>query len=302
MAGSLTPEQVRSYERDGYLFPVGVFDVDEVAAFRADFVAFEDRWSDAPGLARPFVQYVRDGMHVISPAADRMARHPAVLDVVESVLMVWTCEMLVKEPHSPQMLTMHQDHRYWGFGSSGDQVTAWVALSEVTDANGAMRFVRGSHLFGDVDHHDTFGADNVLSRGQEITIGHDPADEVVVALHPGELSLHHGTQRVGRATSRDRHPVRDALDPSGDRWRRLRHACPRRLLRRRVPDAARPRHGLRPGDGALPRTDAGRPRRHPRNRSWTADGLRPRPVSRVGGIREVDDHLRTGSGQSALDG
>ena len=73
MAGSLTPEQVRSYERDGYLFPVGVFDVDEVAAFRADFVAFEDRWSDAPGLARPFVQYVRDGMQVICPAADRIA-------------------------------------------------------------------------------------------------------------------------------------------------------------------------------------------------------------------------------------
>jgi hypothetical protein len=196
MAGSLTPEQVRSYERDGYLLPVGVFDVDEVAAFRADFEAFEHRWSDAPGLARPFVQYVRDGMQVICPAADRIARHPAVLDVVESVigpdLMVWTCEMLVKEPHSPQMLTMHQDHRYWGFGSSGEQVTAWIALSEVTDANGAMRFVRGSHLFGDVDHHDTFGADNVLSRGQEITIGHDPADEVVVALHPGELSLHHG--------------------------------------------------------------------------------------------------------------
>ena len=196
MAGSLTPEQVGSYERDGYLFPVGVFDADEAVAFRSDFEAFEDRWSDAPGLARPFVQYVRDGMQVISTAADRIARHPAVLDVVESVigpdLMVWTCELLVKEPQSSKMLTMHQDHRYWGFGSSGDQVTAWIALSEVTDTNGAMRFVRSSHLLGDVDHRDTFGADNILSRGQEVTVGHDPADEVVVALHPGELSLHHG--------------------------------------------------------------------------------------------------------------
>jgi hypothetical protein len=55
-----------------------------------------------------------------------------------------------------------------------------------------MHFVRGSHRLGDVDHRDTFGADNILSRGQEITVGHDPADEVVVALRPGELSLHHG--------------------------------------------------------------------------------------------------------------
>ena len=35
MAGSLAPGQVGSYERDGHLFPVGVFDADEAAAFRA---------------------------------------------------------------------------------------------------------------------------------------------------------------------------------------------------------------------------------------------------------------------------
>jgi len=206
LAGSLTPEQVESYERDGYLFPVGVFDATEAAEFRVDLEAFEDRWRDSPGLAHPFVQYLRDGMQVVSPAADRIVRHPVVLDVVESVvgpdLMVWNCELLVKEPHSPKMLTMHQDHRYWGFGSSGDQITAWIALSEVTDANGAMHFVRGSHLLGDVDHHDTFGADNILSRGQEITVGHDAEDEVVVALHPGEMSLHHGLMFHGSGPNR----------------------------------------------------------------------------------------------------
>jgi len=196
MAGSLNAAEVAAYRRDGYLFPVPVLDVDEVADLRAGFEAFEDRWSDAPGLPRPFVQYLRDGMQVVSPVADRIARHPAVLDVVESILgpdlMVWTCEFLPKEPQSPKMLTLHQDLNYWGFEATGRHVTAWIALSEVDDANGAMHFVRGSHRWGSVEHHDTFGTDNILSRGQEVTVAHDPADEVVVALRAGQLSLHDG--------------------------------------------------------------------------------------------------------------
>ncbi len=194
--GSLTAAQVEAYGDDGYLFPVPVFDATETADLRAGFEAFEDRWRDSAELFRPFAQYLRDGMQVISPVADRIARHPAVLDIVESILgpdlMVWTCELLAKEPHSPKMLTMHQDLNYWGFEALGQHVTAWVALTEVTDANGAMHFVRSSHRWGNVEHHDTFGADNVLSRGQEVTVVHDPADEVVVALRPGDLSLHDG--------------------------------------------------------------------------------------------------------------
>ncbi|MEC8947688.1 MAG: phytanoyl-CoA dioxygenase family protein [Actinomycetota bacterium] len=197
MSGTLTAEQVEAYHRDGYLYPVPVLDADEVEDLRAAFKSFEDRWSDdTDHLPRPYAHYVRDGMQVISPAADRICRHPAVLDVVEAILgpdlLVWTCEFLVKEPHSPQMLTIHQDAHYWGFGPLDGLTTAWIALSEVTDANGAMHFVRGSHRLGNVDHHDTFGVDNILSRGQEVTVAHDPADEVVVALQPGEISLHHG--------------------------------------------------------------------------------------------------------------
>ena len=95
MSGTLTAEQVDAYHRDGYLFPVPVFDTDEVDDLRAAFESFEDRWSDDTALPRPYAQYVRDGMQVVSPAADRICRHPAVLDVVEAILgpdlLVWTC-------------------------------------------------------------------------------------------------------------------------------------------------------------------------------------------------------------------
>ena len=43
MAGSLALEQVGWYERDGYLFLVGVFDADEVVAFRS-VAAIQPEW------------------------------------------------------------------------------------------------------------------------------------------------------------------------------------------------------------------------------------------------------------------
>jgi hypothetical protein len=196
MGGALTAEAVASYWRDGYLFPIRVADAERAAAWRAQIEAFEARWRDDASLPRPFVDYTRANLHVVSSVAARLAHETAVLDVVESIIgpdiCCWMVELIVKEPRSPKLLTMHQDLTYWGLDGADGLVTAWLALSDVTVANGAMRFVRGSHHLGQVAHRDTFGHDNLLSRGQEVVVEHDPADAVDVELSAGELSLHHG--------------------------------------------------------------------------------------------------------------
>jgi len=145
---------------------------------------------------QPFGNYLQANMHLVSTAAAELAHHPAILDAVESIigpdLLVWTVELIIKPPHSPRMVTMHQDLTYWGLDGVDGVVSAWIALSDVTPANGAMRYVTGSHRFGQIDHRDTFGEHNILPRGQEVTFAHDPNDEVDVALAAGEVSLHHG--------------------------------------------------------------------------------------------------------------
>ena len=40
-------------------------------------------------------------------------------------------------------------------------------------------------------HRDTFAADNLLSRGQEIMVEVDESKAVELPLQPGEMSLHH---------------------------------------------------------------------------------------------------------------
>ena len=76
-------------------------------------------------------------------------------------------------------------------GETDDEVTAWIALSDVSIEAGCMRFLPGSHKGGLVAHNDTFADDNLLSRGQEIAdVDEDRA--MFGPLRPGEMSLHHG--------------------------------------------------------------------------------------------------------------
>lgn len=131
----MSSENVARYWRDGFLFPIRVMDADGAAGFRAEFEAFENDWSDVR-LPRPFNDYLRYNTQVVSPLACRLARLPAVLDCVEAILgpdlLLWSCEIIVKEPGTEKYLSMHQDLTYWCFGETGGQVTAWIALSTAT--------------------------------------------------------------------------------------------------------------------------------------------------------------------------
>ena len=63
-------------------------------------------------------------------------------------------------------------------------MTAWIALSESTSQNGAMRVIPGTHTSDVVPHKDTFAADNLLSRGQEVSVEVDEAKAVTLELSP----------------------------------------------------------------------------------------------------------------------
>ncbi|MEM9518741.1 MAG: phytanoyl-CoA dioxygenase family protein [Actinomycetota bacterium] len=194
MAEVSSATRTDAFWRDGYLFPTPVLDR-QTALAHAD--RFEQLRIERDGtLPKPFADYARTNFHMVSTLAADLAHHPAILDAVEALLgpdlLVWMVELIVKQPHSDKILTMHQDLNYWGFDHADREVTAWLALSDVSVANGAMSFVRGSHRHGSVDHHDTYGENNLLTRGQEISVDYDPVDEVAVELSAGQLSLHHG--------------------------------------------------------------------------------------------------------------
>lgn len=194
MGGGLTEEQRQSYHQNGFVAGVGVFDTGQVADARQQIEALErDHTTGAGG--HDLNQFFRVNGHLVIPLLSDLAATPAILDAVEGVLgpnlLVWSVELFIKEAGSDKTVSWHQDLTYWGMGETDGEVTAWVALSDVSVEAGCMRFIPGSHHGWIVDHEDTFGADNLLSRGQQIADVNE-ADAVHGPLRPGEMSLHHG--------------------------------------------------------------------------------------------------------------
>ncbi|MXW86525.1 MAG: phytanoyl-CoA dioxygenase family protein [Boseongicola sp. SB0673_bin_14] len=193
--GRLSEEDVAKYWRDGFLFPVPVFTAEEVAAARTSLEDMERDWLDG-GLPLPLNTYKRVNAQVVMPFLVGIARSPAILDVVEGILgpdiLIYAAEFFIKEPRTASIVSMHQDLTYWGLGAIDGLVTAWLALSPATVESGCMDFVRGSHRQPILPHEDTFDANNLLSRGQEVKVDIADEDKTPIMLEPGEMSLHHG--------------------------------------------------------------------------------------------------------------
>ena len=183
----LSSEDVARYRNQGYLAPIRALTGEEAAGYRRRLEAFE---ATHGGLDGP----LRHKSHLLFAWLDDLIRHPGILDPVEGVLgpniLCWGTSFFIKEPCNKSFVSWHQDSTYWGLDPA-DIVTAWVALSESTVENGAMRVVPGTHTMEQVAHRDTFAADNLLSRGQEIAVDVDENEAVALPLAPGEMSLHH---------------------------------------------------------------------------------------------------------------
>jgi hypothetical protein len=176
------------FREQGFVAPVPVLPPREAERYRQ---RLEKACAIQPETAQ---RVLKMKSHLVFGCLDELVRLPAILDAVEAVLgpdiLVWTSSMFAKNPASPDFVSWHQDLTYWGLDPP-DVVTAWLALTESTPANGCMRVVPGTHKADIVAHRDTFAPHNMLSRGQEVAVEVDEAAAVDLALNPGEMSLHH---------------------------------------------------------------------------------------------------------------
>lgn len=184
---SLSTMAIRQYEQHGYYAPVRALSTAEAADVRR---RLEDYERVSGGLSGP----LRHKTHLLFTFLNDLIRHPGILDPVEDLIgpniLCWGTSFFIKEARNPSFVSWHQDSTYWGL-EPPDIVTAWVAISESTLENGAMRVIPDSHIGEQMAHRDTFARDNLLSRGQEIAVDVDDSTAVDLVLQPGEMSLHH---------------------------------------------------------------------------------------------------------------
>ena len=184
---ALSEAAVRQYNEFGYYAPVPALTTAEAGAIRDKLERFE---ADAGVLAGK----LRHKSHLLFTWLNDLIRHPRILDAVEDIIgpniLCWGSSFFIKERHDRSFVSWHQDSTYWGLDPA-DVITAWIAFTDSSAANGAMRVIPGTHTMDQIAHRDTFRPDNLLSRGQEISVEVDDAKAVTLELEPGQMSLHH---------------------------------------------------------------------------------------------------------------
>ncbi len=184
---SLSAAAIRHYHERGYYAPVRALSTTEAAEARRQL---EEHERAGGRLSGP----LRHKPHLLFTWLNDLIRHPGILDPVEDLIgpniLCWGTSFFIKQERDPSFVSWHQDSTYWGL-EPPHIVTAWVAISESTLENGAMRVIPDSHSGEQMAHRDTFASNNLLSRGQEIAVEVDASRAVDLVLRPGEMSLHH---------------------------------------------------------------------------------------------------------------
>ncbi len=188
MTKTLSASQVNQFREQGYVAPIRVMSASQALELRERLETFEQ------GNDKIRKKALHMKPHLLLPWLNDLVRSAGIVDAIEDLygenLLCWTSSFFIKNAQDPAFVSWHQDSTYWGL-SKPDVVTAWVALSESNESNGAMQVVPGTHLLDQMPHRDTFSEHNLLTRGQEVAVDVDPSKAVSLELEPGEMSLHH---------------------------------------------------------------------------------------------------------------
>jgi len=152
-----------------------------------------------------------------SRAVMKLVSHPALGEMAARIsgarmIQAWWVQLLYKPSSagaSGTNIGFHQDRSYWKVWEEGSELfTAWVALSDVQEDCGPMRFVRGSHRWGLSDRSDFF-EQNVDGQRHNFNLpGGADWVEVPAILQPGAASFHHNLTLHGSGPNQSGRPRR----------------------------------------------------------------------------------------------
>ena len=200
---TLTSTEMDQFQRDGYISPLPVLNRDEISSLRQQLEAVEARQGGA------LLPEQRSKSYLLFKWLNDLVQDPRVVEPVAQLIgpdvLLWNTLFWIKEAGSQSFVSWHQDTKYWGL-SSDQVVTAWIALSDAGIEEGCMRVMPGTHRGATLAHADRYHKDNMLTRGQEISLQDRESEAVYMPLKAGEMSIHNYrlAHASGPNTSSDR--------------------------------------------------------------------------------------------------
>ncbi len=170
--------------------------------------------SFAPGEGVGKLQKI-DNAHISDETLQKVVAHPALGEWAAAVtgaskVQIFATQLLFKPPGGETGVNIgwHQDLEYWQNHLQGELFTAWLALSDVTEEAGPMRFIRGSHRWGLLNAGDFFSGDMQAIQSRIQDKSGNPWDEVSDILPPGGVSFHHKLTVHGSSANHSQAPRR----------------------------------------------------------------------------------------------
>jgi len=184
---ALSVEQVASFNRNGYLSGIRIFDDGEMAEIRRYFDELL-----AKTLAAGGDSYSISTAHLRYGRVYDILTHPRIVmrikDLLGENVVAWGSHFFCKMPGDGKRVSWHQDSSYWPLTPSM-AVTAWLAIDDATVENACMRYIPGTHHMGHLTYTLSEGDEaNVLN--QTVPGAEAFGEPVNVELKAGEISIH----------------------------------------------------------------------------------------------------------------
>lgn len=178
--------------------------------------------NDGPLLqSKPSGKFFYDAAGWRRFGAIRQAAMDTVLPEIAAILLgseyinFWEDTTFVKTANTPQRTAFHQDKAY--FQISGDKCCIfWIPLDPVTKENGAMEYIKGSHLWGKEFAPNVFLTQTPFPHSDvpklpDIEANREDYDIALIEANPGDVIVHHVLTVHGAGGNVSAHDNRRAI-------------------------------------------------------------------------------------------
>ncbi len=121
------------------------------------------------------------------------AMYPEIIDEVKQLIgediILWGSSLFCKKEKNGKETPWHQDGEYWPIKPL-ESVTVWLSIDEVTEDNGPLQYIPGSHLDKKLAEHNTVDSTNVTLNQTLKNIDEIKSQAKSVILKPGMFSMH----------------------------------------------------------------------------------------------------------------
>lgn len=196
----LSPDQIESYKKDGYVIVKSFLSEKEIDKLLA--IATGDEMlrkhafdlNDQSGKKTKLTLWYTPGndAYGLLTKSERMIHSVNQLMEGDSPVCHFHSKLMQKEPRVGGAWEWHQDYGYWyknEFLFPDQMVSVMIAITEANKENGCLQVIKGSHKMGRIEHG--FAGEQVGASQHYVDLALKTMEMVYVEIKPGDALFFH---------------------------------------------------------------------------------------------------------------